>query len=802
MFSIRSLASGVRPSHLAGVAALCAASWPAVASADLTGVTAYPSKRVNGIEQPYTPAIGETYRIAVKYEGNASQSFKIRFTMAGQERIVASGPVGAGTHYAAAEFGSPLDGVIPFRVVLDSDGALPASPLKTLNGSFTPIPPTSGIDYYEPRAVTGGQMLSFDSAASGSNRLAMMMGQPSSDAWQTVKSASAKVTTSFGTDLLTAKPVENTGAYHVYFWDKPNVPNGPVHLYQQFRLDVSNQRVNADKLRTTTWGQLDSYKSFNIWNHYLAPETVIESNDPKIAAFVTQVLGSDYRTKMTPYDAARKLFQAVLARVTYTYPANGSPDLRGQTAVAVLDTGLGDCGGFSMLLVALYRHIGIASRTSCGVWLGFDAGHCWTEFWLPGFGWIVADGSLGNQLSEDGSYAYYFGNIPNLNARAAVMRGNTFNIGDQKWSWLQSPQFSSQGASLSAFAGATWLRDQVTPPANSPSGYVREDSINAVVFRNASNHIREIALGSGGWATGDLSTITGAPAAASAPSPYVRADAISTVVYRSADSHVRELALTGKGWIQNDLTAVTGAPAAAGGPAGYRRSDNTSAVVYRSADNHIRELSLTAGVWSHSDLSVFAGSAPAEGDPVGYVRGDHVSTVLYRGNDGHIREVARVGSNWVVSDLNLLAGAVAAAGDPTAYVRTDGSTAVLYRSTNHHIYELALTGSGWAASDLTALTNAPSADSDPAGYARGDAVDTVVYRSTDNHIRELAKTTSGWEVNDLSAITGAPAATGKPSAYLRSDGYNSIVYLGANGHVRELYLSSAGGGWKAGDLGL
>ena len=91
-----------------------------------------------------------------------------------------------------------------------------------------------------------------------------------------------------------------------------------------------------------------------------------------------------------------------------------------------------------MLLVALYRHIGIPARVSCGFWEG-GAGHAWTELYFPGAGWFVADGSAGNSQSEDGSFAYNFGTNWDLNKRAAVMRGNTFNIGDLSAAWMQGP---------------------------------------------------------------------------------------------------------------------------------------------------------------------------------------------------------------------------------------------------------------------------------------------------------------------------------------------------------------------------
>lgn len=90
-------------------------------------------------------------------------------------------------------------------------------------------------------------------------------------------------------------------------------------------------------------------------------------------------------------------------------------------AIKVFEQKRGDCGGFSLLLVALYRHIGIPSRLTCGVWNGLNSSHCWCELLFPPHGWMAADGSAANAQDEHGEYAYYFGAIDNLNARTAIM---------------------------------------------------------------------------------------------------------------------------------------------------------------------------------------------------------------------------------------------------------------------------------------------------------------------------------------------------------------------------------------------
>jgi hypothetical protein len=206
-------------------------------------------------------------------------------------------------------------------------------------------------------------------------------------------------------------------------------------------LKLRNVRVDPTVLRAVTWKQLDDARKAQPIAFYASPEpSVIESDDPTITDFVHATLGPSHRQHMTPYDAARKLFQAVLGHVTYYYPAAGQPDKRPDTAKKMLEKGFGDCGGFSLLLVALFRNIGFAARTACGAWIGLDHGHCWSEQYFPGHGWVLSDGAAGNGQSESGEFAYYFGHIPDLNFRYANMRGNTFEVGDiDPPAWLQGP---------------------------------------------------------------------------------------------------------------------------------------------------------------------------------------------------------------------------------------------------------------------------------------------------------------------------------------------------------------------------
>ncbi len=434
----------------------------------------YTSKYAGGKDTKYTPMVGEWYRLTAEFDvvGTPKAPYPVDFHMADRWATVEMSDLTPGHKRVSQSFFLPLDGPIPWDVDVDpyhyADGVDPVkSPIPhtfpdiygggtsqkvrigrsafaltkaARKGTFEPAPPPTSIDYYDARTALANQSLEV-TFPTGPNveRMVLMFGRPSSDGWQTVESATCSVQWGAGSATLTQRGVDNPSHYPVYFWDHASLPPKALSATATYGLTLRNVRVDRAKLRSVTWKQLDDARKAQPFAFYASPEAVIESNDAKVAAFVHDTLGTGYRQEMTPYDAARKLFQAVLGHITYYYPQPGQPDLRPTTAKGMLEKGFGDCGGFSILLVALFRNIGFAARTTCGAWTGLDAGHCWCELWFPGHGWVVCDGSVGNGASESGEFAYYFGIIPDLNLRFAPMRGNTFDVGDVETSWLQGP---------------------------------------------------------------------------------------------------------------------------------------------------------------------------------------------------------------------------------------------------------------------------------------------------------------------------------------------------------------------------
>ena len=357
-----------------------------------------------------------------------------------------------------------------------------------------------------------------------------------------------------------------------------------------------------------------------------------------------------------------------------------------------------------------------------------------------------------------------------------------------------------------------------------------------VVYRGEDGHIHELWLRPSEawqWRSGDLTQLTGAPAAAGEPAAYLTEfDDTARVVYRGEDGHIRELWLlrTGPPWGSGDLTqlardsAAPGqeVPDAAGDPTAYLTDfDDTARVVYRGEDGHIHELWLRpseAWQWRPGDLTQLTGAPDAAGDPTAYLTDFYAGArVFFRGVDRHIYELSLLtGTPWQLGDLTEFGGAPAAAGDLAAYLTDFDDTArVVYRGEDGHIHELWLRPTAdfnWRTGDLTQLARdsagpgqeVPDAAGDPMAYLTDfDDTARVVYRGEDGHIHELWLRPTGppWRHSDLTAAAGAPLAAGDPAAYVTDFDHTArVVYRGEDGHIHELWYPASTRQWGLGDL--
>jgi len=106
--------------------------------------------------------------------------------------------------------------------------------------------------------------------------------------------------------------------------------------------------------------------------------------------------------EQNPYLAARKIYDHIVNNVTYSHTPHGSlAPLDIPESVFVHEHGFGDCGAQSMYFAALCRSIGIPARATGGnqLFTGMEGTHIWAEFYLPNYGWVPVDTSVGQIAS-------------------------------------------------------------------------------------------------------------------------------------------------------------------------------------------------------------------------------------------------------------------------------------------------------------------------------------------------------------------------------------------------------------------
>jgi hypothetical protein len=118
---------------------------------------------------------------------------------------------------------------------------------------------------------------------------------------------------------------------------------------------------------------------------WLAPEPLIQSRDPRIAAQARQIIGRE----RSPSRVAGLLLHWVHRSLQRSVPLAGGAGV--PSAVKVLETRRGDCNAATTLFVALARSAGLPARTVAGL-LYLDGRfyyHAWAEVYLAN--WIAVD---------------------------------------------------------------------------------------------------------------------------------------------------------------------------------------------------------------------------------------------------------------------------------------------------------------------------------------------------------------------------------------------------------------------------
>ena len=145
-----------------------------------------------------------------------------------------------------------------------------------------------------------------------------------------------------------------------------------------------------------------------VYRYYTRTQEYAELT-PAVVALARDIAGEE----RNPYLQARAIYSWCMNNIDYVYP----PD-RG--ILHSLPRRTGDCGEYCLIFISLCRAMGIPARVANGHWccLAKKNYHVWSEFFLPGYGWVPADATDGRinrdspgKLAGRGDPYYYFGNL-------------------------------------------------------------------------------------------------------------------------------------------------------------------------------------------------------------------------------------------------------------------------------------------------------------------------------------------------------------------------------------------------------
>ena len=201
-----------------------------------------------------------------------------------------------------------------------------------------------------------------------------------------------------------------------------------------FSLDLS--KISMD-INPETIEEID--KSSEEFALYTNPSEWIQSDDEQIISLAKRIVDSE----KNPYKQAKEIHNWVFRNIH-------KGDI-GDALSTLQNRGAG-CGGKSHLFVSLLRSLGIPSRNVFGLHGGdkvlLKSGrvrngaffpHIWSEFYVPGYGWIQVDAGDSNGFGMISDYRIVLGKGEDIEL------GNGYPLGTVPW--FHSPNTNNIGSS-------------------------------------------------------------------------------------------------------------------------------------------------------------------------------------------------------------------------------------------------------------------------------------------------------------------------------------------------------------------
>ncbi len=287
-------------------------------------------------------------------------------------------------------------------------------------GSATPA-----ADY--PPSASGTLVMTFDLGAHPREATDLWVPYPISDARQVV--TAARIEGDYARAQVLSDRTFSTPMLHAR-WPAGAASRSLTFAFTVERTEVSQRDLPALDAPDVPWDPAD----YRLW---LRPTTLGPTD-----GLVKERADAIVQGKKTLLQKARAIYEWT-ARNTYR-----DPDTRGCGAgdvCSLLANPGGKCADIHSVFVALARAAGVPAREVLGIRLGKEDGqdvstwqHCWAEFYLPGYGWVVVDPGdvrkmmLGRKLKPgdpvpEDLLEYYWGGADPYRVKLGVGRDLTLN---------------------------------------------------------------------------------------------------------------------------------------------------------------------------------------------------------------------------------------------------------------------------------------------------------------------------------------------------------------------------------------
>ena len=198
-----------------------------------------------------------------------------------------------------------------------------------------------------------------------------------------------------------------------FFFTQKNCSKVP-EIKRVFKVRFYKIKADFSKIE-----KIHPYKtSSRLYKDNIRPKEVRENL--KIPWLAQSVATLKRESAGNPLDYARLAYAHVVTNFTYGSPMNG-PDSGLPKTIREMK---GNCGELSAVFVALLRAGGVPCRmTACLRPIKGQECHCWSEFYLEGYGWIPVDVTF--DLGRFPSYKH-FGYY--ADKTIVMTRGNNFEV--------------------------------------------------------------------------------------------------------------------------------------------------------------------------------------------------------------------------------------------------------------------------------------------------------------------------------------------------------------------------------------